>query len=489
MSYRNPKQIVDTQSGQYVRELQKSLADTSSKYFTSAKQEFERRAKLNAKIVADSQKRVNKASNEINQVASANKAINFDQMYDNLDTYNKYMQINPAKRTREMNLFISNMDNSGTNLKNNLANTVAAGEAFIEAREKGLGVPGGVYSAAEGLEKYEVMYGYNQAPGSKKMNYNPLTNEFRVNVIGANGEKLGSSLNQDVEHLDTPQIIPDETENMKDIAVKVQARMDVKNPNSPAYADQEYQQPTKVGDVTYLSKLPSRKVYLELAEGLAKSEVDSMTAGEAIALYNDIIGEGDIIEYQKTWVKGSEESIVAKNKITKAYAKYVADKFGQETLLVAGPRIKEIDKPQGEGDDKKPLTASQIATQDLIKTTTESIKALDVTKLKSTEQIADAVDRLGFEPRISEDGSIAIFKGNIQKTKIPAGSNITKIKEALAVASGLTLSQATEAVKNSKSEFYKLAEEWDKNNPGPISDAIRTQEIMKAYEESKKKNK
>jgi hypothetical protein len=26
MSYRNPKQIVDTQSGQYVRELQKSLA-------------------------------------------------------------------------------------------------------------------------------------------------------------------------------------------------------------------------------------------------------------------------------------------------------------------------------------------------------------------------------------------------------------------------------------------------------------------------------
>ena len=55
MSYRNPKQIVDTQSGQYVRELQKSLADTSSKYFTSAKQEFERRAKLNAEIVADSQ--------------------------------------------------------------------------------------------------------------------------------------------------------------------------------------------------------------------------------------------------------------------------------------------------------------------------------------------------------------------------------------------------------------------------------------------------
>ncbi len=487
MSYRNPKQIVDTQSGQYVRELQESLADTSSKYFTSAKKEYEKRAKLNAKIVADSQKRVNKASNEINQVASDNKAINFDQMYDNLDTYNKYMQINPAKRTREMNLFISNMDNSGTNLKNNLANTVAAGEPFMEAREKGLGVPGGIYSAAKGLKKYEVMYGYNQAPGSKKMDYNPLTNEFRVNVIGANGEKLGSSLNQDIEHLDMPQIIPDETENMKALNESVKTRMDLKNPNSPAYADQKYQTPTKVNDTNYLSKLPSKSVYLEYAEGLAKSEIDSMTAGEAIALYNDIIGDGEIIEYQKTWVKGSEESINAKKKITTAYAEYVANKFGQDVLMVAGPRIKQTDKPQGGADDKRPPTAAQIATQDLIKTTTESIKALNPTKLKSTEQIADAVDRLGFEPRIGKDGSVAIFKGNTQKTRIPAGSNITKIKEALAVASGLTLSQASQAVKDSKTEVEKFAEEWDKKNPGPISDAFRIQEIMRAYEESKNK--
>jgi len=486
MSYRNPKQIVDTQSGQYVREMQKSLADTSSKYFINAKKEYERRAKLNAQIVADSQKRVNKASNEINQVASANKAINFDQMYDNLDTYNKYMQINPAKRTREMNLFISNMDNSGTNLKNNLANTVVAGEDFIEAREKGLGVPGGVYSAAEGLEKYEVMYGYNQAPGSKKMNYNPLTNEFRVNVIGKNGKSLGSSLNQDIEHLDTPQIIPDETENMKALNESVKTRMDLKNPNSPAYANQEYQTPTTVNDTKFLSKLPSRDVYLKYAEGLAKSEIDSMTAGEAIALYNDVIGEGDIIEYQKTWVEGSEESIAAKKKITEAYAKYVADKFGQDVLMQAGPRIKEIDKPQGEGDDKKPLTADQIATQDLIKNTTESIKALDVTKLKSSEQIGDAVREMGFEARENK-GTIGIYKNNIFKGEIPAGSTPTKALESLAIASGLSLGQAKKAVEGSKTDFDKFVEEYDKKNPGPISNAFRTQEIMKAYEEFKKK--
>ena len=329
MSYRNPKQIVDTQSGQYVRELQKSLADTYSGVASEQKKEYERRAKLNAEIVADSQKRVNKISNEINQVANANKTIDFDQMYDNLDTYNQYMKINPAKRTKEMSLFIRNMDNSGTNAKNNLANTLAVGGDFVEAREKGLGVMGGIYSATKDLEKYEVMFGYNQAPGSKKMNYNPLTNEFRVNVIGKDGKSLGSSLNQDMEHLDIPQIVPDERKNMEDINKKVTARMDLKNPNSPAYANQEYQNPTKIGNVIYRSKLPSKSVYLGLAMPLAKAELEGMTAGEGIALFNDVIGKGEVIEWQETWTDPNDPR---KQIIAEAYAEHIADKFGQETL-------------------------------------------------------------------------------------------------------------------------------------------------------------
>ncbi len=489
MSYRNPKQIVDTQSGQYVREMQRSLADTSSKYFASAKKEYERRAKLNAKIVADSQERVNKASNEINQVASANKAINFDQMYDNLDTYNKYMQINPAKRTREMNLFISNMDNSGTNLKNNLANTIAAGEPFMEAREKGLGVPGGIYSAAKGLKKYEVMYGYNQAPGSKKMDYNPLTNEFRVNVIGANGEKLGSSLNQDIEHLDMPQIIPDETENMKALNETVKTRMDLKNPNSPAYADQKHQTPTEVNNTKFLSKLPSRSVYLKYAEGLAKSEIDSMTAGEAIALYNDIIGGGDIIEYQKTWVEGSEESINAKDKITKAYANYVADKFGKDVLMVAGPRIKQTDKPQGtpplnQGANfynkikQNPISFLREFTE--IKGTYDKDKnTISVPQKKGEKDLVfnmkDPDSRIDFYTRMLKFSKFA--KGDSDSAKLIR----SQFSEALRADNSKKFAAKTE-----QKEFEKFADEWDKNNPAPYNSAFRMQSIMDAYKESKK---
>ncbi len=138
MSYRNPKQIVDTQSGQYMRDLQKSLAGTFSNYASEVKKEYERRAKLNEQVVAKSQERINRISGQINQVANANKTTNFDQMYDLLDEYGQYMKVNPSKRTREMNAFINNMDNSGTTIKNMLANTTANGQDFMSGLEKGL---------------------------------------------------------------------------------------------------------------------------------------------------------------------------------------------------------------------------------------------------------------------------------------------------------------------------------------------------------------
>ena len=496
MSYRNPKQIVDTQSGQYVREMQRSLADTSSKYFTSAKQEFERRAKLNAKIVADSQERVNKISNQVNQVANANKAINFDQMYDNLDTYNKYMQINPAKRTREMNLFISNMDNSGTTLRDKLANTVAAGEPFMEAMEKGIGVPGGVYSGVKDLKKYEVMYGYNQAPGSKKMNYDPVTNEFRVNVIGENGESLGSSLNQDMEHLDTPQIVPDETKNMENIAAEVHSRMDLKNVNSPAYANQEYQLPTKVGNVTYLSKLPSRSVYLELATPLAKAEIEGMTAGEGIALFNDVIGKGKVMEWQETWTDPNDPR---KQIIAEAYAEHIADGVGKSTLLKAGPRIKEVNRPPEEGvgtggdfyDKIKKDPTSYFNEYTEIPAILDEKKNTITIPKKYLEEGKDEEDlvidmnnkqsKISFYTRILEASGIA--KGTSEKAKLIR----KQFSEAIRADK---LGKPNPNDKSPKKELEEFQKRWNEENPdlGPMKEnqSFRFARMMDAYNEYKK---
>ena len=353
MSYRNPKQIVDTQSGQYMRDLQKSLAGTFSDYASEEKKEYERRAKLNEQVVAKSQERINRISGQINQVANANKTTNFDQMYDLLDEYGQYMKINPSKRTREMNAFINNMDNSGTTIKNMLANTTANGEDFMSGMEKGLGVMGGVMKGQkEGvIEKNSIMFGYNQAPGSKKLNFNPrgLAAEIRIDVLNEGGKNVGSSLNADMDNLDPVYLIPDETSDMQELAKMGASFMDLNNPNSPAYKGQPESsiEEGEGSDKYRKSRLPSKEYFLTKIQPEAKSQVDSLTAAESIALYNDVLRKegGVVLKFQEKWVDGSEESVAAKEIITKAYAEHVADNFAQPFLTKGLKFGSVLDKP------------------------------------------------------------------------------------------------------------------------------------------------
>ena len=361
MSYRNPKQIVDTQSGQYMRDLQKSLAGTFSDYASEEKKEYERRAKLNEQIVAKSQERINRISGQINQVANANKTTNFDQMYDLLDEYGQYMKINPSKRTREMNAFINNMDNSGTTIKNMLANTTANGEDFMSGMEKGLGVMGGVMKGQkEGvIEKNSIMFGYNQAPGSKKLNFNPrgLAAEIRIDVLNEGGKNVGSSLNADMDNLDPVYLIPDETSDMQELAKMGASFMDLNNPNSPAYKGQPESsiEEGEGSDKYRKSRLPSKEYFLTKIQPEAKAQVDSLTAAESIALYNDVLRKegGVVLKFQEKWVDGSEESVVAKEIITKAYAEHVADNFAQPFLTKGLKFGSVLDKP----DTPEPTTS------------------------------------------------------------------------------------------------------------------------------------
>ena len=286
-------------------------------------------------------------------------------MYDLLDEYGQYMKINPSKRTREMNAFINNMDNSGTTIKNMLANTTANGQDFMSGMEKGLGVMGGVMKGQkEGvIEKNSIMFGYNQAPGSKKLNFNPrgLAAEIRIDVLNEGGKNVGSSLNATMDNLDPVYLIPDETSDMQELAKMGKSFMDLKNPNSPAYKGQPESsiEEGEGSDKYRKSRLPSKEYFLTKIQPEAKAQVDSLTAAESIALYNDVLRkEGDVVlKFQKTWVDGSEESIAAKEIITKAYAEHVANKFSP--FLSEGLKFGSVlDKP----DTSTEITEGPIET-------------------------------------------------------------------------------------------------------------------------------
>ena len=326
-----------------------------------------------------------------------------------------------------------------------------------------------------------------------------MKTEFRTIIYDENGVEIGSSRNSTMDSLDIPVIIPRERENMQQLVKQTAASMNLGSITSIAYKDQESIEVPLSKDPSNTkyqsSKRPSRALFLELAYEEALANIKALPADEAIAYNNDILRKySNPIKMRKKWVGGTEEQIALDKKdletIAKAYAQYAADTPEGRKVLSTSKDFGITTRKLPEKNDNAPSkpTAQQIATQDLIKNTTESIKALDVTKLKSSEQIGDAVRRMGFEARENK-GTIGIYKNNIFKGEIPAGSTPTKALETLAIASGLSLNQAEIVVKNSKTELQKYAEEWDKNNPGPISDAFRTQEIMRAYEEFKKKNK
>jgi len=520
MSYRNPKQIIDTQSGQHVRDMQKSLADTFSKYSSSINTIMEEQAEEEAKASelarARSNKYANKVSGDINQLATKNKAIDFSAFTPWLSVTSDIMKKQPHTWDQTDRNIVNNINTLGTDAANNLANTIASGETYVEARDLPLFTEGAIYSGFTNSEKemtpkerakyidnsykkLDIFYGVDGVPGSKSYEIDPtgLGTKFKTIIYDENGVEIGSSRNSTMDSLDIPVIIPRERKNMQQLVKQTAASMNLGSITSIAYKDQESIEVPLSKDPSNTkyqsSKRPSRALFLELAYEEALANIKALPADEAIAYNNDILKKyNNPIKMRKKWVGGTEEQIASDKKdletIAKAYAQYAADTpEGREVLSTSkdfGITTREL--PEKNDDAPSKPTAQQIATQDLIKNTTESIKALDVTKLKSSEQIADAVREMGFEAR-GKKGTIGIYKNNIFKGEIPAGSTPTKALESLAVASGLSLGQATIAVKNSKTELQKYAEEWDKNNPGPISDAFRTLEIMKAYEKSKNK--
>ena len=374
---------------------------------------------------------------------------------------------------------------------------LATGKYLVDQFNKGLLVSqgeAGSISKTNSLDLLEVIKDMKSGGKNTKIETNEAGTRTLITNVNGKSYKLNISNITNGLKTNPNQMIFNTVSDDSSIIKNYQAVMGISgNKDLPALVSEGIVSKTSketVAGKLYEVYTINRDALSQKASTLSKSLInDPQNYNYANSIFQDKLGSSVSLK-QALGKKGAdnkyENQEAVLNKIRAYYVDQAIEASGLNKAISA-----QMPKPEKEEnyDASSKLTAAQIATQDLIKNTTESIKALDVTKLKSSEQIADAVDRLGFEPRISDKGNIAIYKGNTFKTKIKAGSTPKQVKEALAVASGLSLNQAKEAVKNSKTEIQKHAEEWDKNNPGPISDAFRIQEIMRAYEESKKKNK
>lgn len=220
MSYRNPTQHIDRQSGQIEQNLQKTLAGIGTGIVSSINKIHADNAAKTAAIKAEADKRVADAQNSIMQTQSKNPTADFGDLDEQLNLMNSLLMKDPAKRTAEEKTFINSMENIGDNMANMLKNTAMSQEAMMEQVNKIPGTPGAV-DPKENPELYAKMAVLsNQVEGSTKARYKTNKNGqivFSLDVYQKtkDGEKfVGSVINDNVSTTQMPPVIPDVTKDM-----------------------------------------------------------------------------------------------------------------------------------------------------------------------------------------------------------------------------------------------------------------------------------
>ncbi len=220
MSYRNPTQYIDRQSGQIEQNLQKTLAGIGTGIVANINKIHADNAAKTAAIRAEADKRVADAQNSIMQTQSKNPTADFGDLDSQLDLMNKLLMKDPAKRTAEEKTFINSMENIGDTMANTLKNTAMAQEATLDQVNKIPGTPGAI-DPKENPELYaKLSVLANQSEGRTKAKYKINKNGqvvFSLDVYKKtkDGERfVGSVINDNVGTTQMPPVIPDITKEM-----------------------------------------------------------------------------------------------------------------------------------------------------------------------------------------------------------------------------------------------------------------------------------
>jgi len=220
MSYRNPTQYIDRQSGQIEQNLQKTLSGIGTGIVANINKIHADNAAKTAAIRAEADKRVADAQNSIMQTQSKNPTADFGDLDSQLDLMNKLLMKDPAKRTAEEKTFINSMENIGDTMANTLKNTAMAQEATLDQVNKIPGTPGAI-DPKENPELYaKLSVLANQSEGRTKARYKINKNGqvvFSLDVYKKtkDGERfVGSVINDNVGTTQMPPVIPDITKDM-----------------------------------------------------------------------------------------------------------------------------------------------------------------------------------------------------------------------------------------------------------------------------------
>jgi hypothetical protein len=351
MSYRNPARIVDTQSGQHFRDMQKSLAQGT---INSINSEAERKRKEAEKAEKEQSlviRKIEKQDQDARDAAIQSSVQSGTGTVWNLEPLlqaNAYAAgLKPGQRTEDDKKVLTNARNLKPVLMEAMSNVASYEETYRSTIAKVKGEEGGLnrWSKTNANKIKGLSIFYDGRNGRSEGTIDPYTGVVSMKAYwkGEEGETLATEISSkgvDIE-LDT---VPETKQARVDMTANLLKMMKLEKGNSDVFIGSKATSVKQEGtNATIWSRQPTREAVEKALYPDALATVMGMSAAEGIVWNNNRKGMGPKVDGfitssytdEEKYVKNAEGEMVPREEIVaiaKALAKNAVDTEGQ-TLL------------------------------------------------------------------------------------------------------------------------------------------------------------
>ena len=332
MSYRNPTQVVDTQSGQHIRNLQSSVANTFAAYANTVGDLAVTKRKEAAQAIKDGVKKKNEESVALNKkmgdAAVLDKdfsTIDLSAFADTLPEAGKTNASNEASIPERSKAAFVNR--GGEIIRKTMVDVMANQEAYVESTNLVSGTPGSrskTMSAAD-VEFWDNYYKVGTGvKGSVKATFDPTKDglNMRFEVRNEAGKLLGKPVNpNDPSTFPQTKTVPDIRDTVASIRESALADIDFNNQEDDIYSGSEKSKSSQKSKnkETIWGLKPNNQVFKDKIRKSTKAYVlGGLSAGEAIDMYNNMFAKSnnpdDLIPDTPNWKEYEKKDQVPTNK-------------------------------------------------------------------------------------------------------------------------------------------------------------------------------
>ena len=340
MSYRNPQQVVDTKSGQYIRDMMKSVTGTAVNVIKAEQKRLRENQEQNIAFQRKTIQASARVANSANAADVENSGTDWaSSIRDGLNKYNElYTKSlkNPLQFSSEDALEMAALANMGTQIKSQAIEDQADMATFQAGFEAGPGQYGGfgMYVEPAILKRLATQGKMGATPGSSVGSFfnDPKTGGLMTKVTSYNEDGVVIGTNANRGNM-ADFIVPNPTKNMQGIKAAILQR------NDDYFKDQKTQSNfNKDTKQTIKSQFPNREALIKDIRALSDGYIEGLGANSAVRLRNNKMrgyiedeNARDIIDPDKAqWDTNKEGKVIDPQleQTKQLYAEMLADEMG-----------------------------------------------------------------------------------------------------------------------------------------------------------------